>query len=59
VTGVIAVDVDELRRTDGKGGDGLKHPLYAEVPQLGLRGEPEPAELLTVDFDSIGVKGLV
>ena len=49
VAGVIAVDVDALYRTDGLGGDGLKQPLLAAVPQPGAEGTVSAAELLLLD----------
>jgi len=49
VAGVIAVYVDALYRTDGLGGDGLKQPLLAAVPQPGAEGTVSAAELLLLD----------
>jgi hypothetical protein len=51
VKGVISVDVDELYRTDGKGGNGLEKPLPAFIPP-----EAESAELLTLDSDLTNLK---
>lgn len=46
VSGVIGVDVDLFHRTDGDE-DNLER-LPAGAPRSGLRGVPEPAELLTL-----------
>lgn len=55
VPGVVSVDVDTLERIDGKGGDGLKHPLIAEVPKAGAQGDTLAAELLLIDKNSIKI----
>ncbi len=55
VSGVVSVDVDTLARTDGKGGNGLKQPLYAEVPKAGAAGDVLAAELLLIDINSINI----
>lgn len=58
VAGMVAVDVDALYRTDGLGGDGLKQPLSAAVPQPGAEGTVSAAELLLLDpgpFSNLGV----
>lgn len=55
IPGVKAVDVDELKRTDNKGGDGTKQPLPAGLPQLG-ESEVNPAELLMLDLPSLNLK---
>lgn len=55
VSGVVSVDVDILARTDGKGGDGLKQPLIAEVPKAGAEGDALAAELLLIDKNSINI----
>jgi hypothetical protein len=55
VSGVVSVDVDTLERTDGKGGDGLKKPLIAEVPKAGAGGDTLAAEMLLIDKNSIKI----
>jgi len=52
VSGVVSVDVDTLVRTDGKGGDGTKQPLIAEVPKAGYEGDFIAAEILLIDETS-------
>jgi molybdopterin converting factor small subunit len=49
VPGVVAVDVNLLRRADFVGGDGLLNPLPAAAPQAGAGSAVLPAELLTLD----------
>lgn len=49
VPGVLAVDVNQLNRTDSLGGDGLKNPLPAAAPQAGSDATVLAAELLTLD----------
>src|SRR5262245_23551500 len=46
VAGVVAVDVDRLRRTDGVGGSGLDQPLPAAVPEPNSLSGADAAELL-------------
>jgi hypothetical protein len=53
VDGVVAVDVDELSRTDGIGGGGLQQLLPAAGPQVGAQGEVLAAELLLLDPNSL------
>ena len=48
VGGVVAVDVDGLRRTDGVGGSGLVSPLPAALPQATSLDGAQAAELLTL-----------
>jgi hypothetical protein len=48
VPGVVAVDVDRLRRVDGVGGSGLVQPLPAAVPQPSSLAGADAAELLTL-----------
>jgi Baseplate J-like protein len=48
VSGVVAVDVDRLVRTDGVGGSGLDQPLPAAVPQPSSLADADAAELLTL-----------
>jgi predicted phage baseplate assembly protein len=55
VSGVISADVNLLERMDGKGGDGLKQPLIAEVPKAGTEGDVLAAELLLIDKNSINL----
>lgn len=55
VSGVVSADVDILARTDGKGGDGVKQPLVAEVPKAGAEGDAFAAELLLIDINSINI----
>ena len=56
IQGVIAVDVDGLYRTDGKGGDGTKQPLSAAIPQACAETEAMAAELLTIDLNFLDLK---
>lgn len=56
IQGVIAVDVDELYRTDEKGSDGTKQPLPAAVPQAFAETEAKAAELLTIDLNFLDLK---
>jgi len=56
IQGVIAVDVDGLYRTDGKGGDGTKQPLSAAIPQACAENEAMAAELLTIDLNFLDLK---
>ena len=53
VQGVIAVDVDTLRRTDNIGGSGLVRPLPAALPQATSLTGTLAAELLTIADDPI------
>ena len=53
VPGVIAVDIDQLRRTDNVGGSGLLAPLPAAMPQAGALASTLAAELLTLADDPI------
>ncbi len=53
VTGVIAIDVDSLARTDGVGGNGLLQPLPAALPEIGSLAGSQAAELLTLRSDPI------
>jgi hypothetical protein len=55
VSGVVSVDVDTLERIDGKGSDGLKQPLIAEVPKAGAEGDALAAEMLLIDENSINL----
>ena len=48
VPGVVAVDVNALRRLDQVGGADVQPRLPANVPQPGSGGAPSPAELLTL-----------
>ena len=53
VAGVVAVDVDTLRRKDNVGGSGLVNPLPAALPQAGSLTATLAAELLTLAPDLI------
>jgi hypothetical protein len=53
IPGVVAVDVDTLRRTDNVGGNGLVAPLPAALPQAGSLTATLAAELLTLAADPI------
>jgi len=53
VAGVVAVDVDILRRKDNVGGSGLVNPLPAALPQAGSLTATLAAELLTLAPDPI------
>jgi predicted phage baseplate assembly protein len=53
VAGVIAVDVDTLRRKDNIGGSGLVQPLPAALPQATSLTGTLAAELLTIADDPI------
>ena len=55
VPGVVAVDVNELRRTDTAAFDGLLAPLPAALPQVGAAATVAPAELLTLDVAQLTV----
>jgi hypothetical protein len=55
VPGVIAVDLDELCRTDGIGGSGLEQSLPSGMPEEGNDGQMQGAEILTVDPGSINI----
>ncbi|MCB0158134.1 MAG: hypothetical protein KDD83_08370, partial [Caldilineaceae bacterium] len=55
VPGVVAVDVNELRRTDTAAFDGLLAPLPAALPQVGAAATVAPAELLTLDAAQLTV----
>jgi predicted phage baseplate assembly protein len=59
VAGVVAVAVDALYRTDGLGGDGLKQPLSAAVPQPGAGGTVSAAELLLLDPGPLSDMGVM
>jgi predicted phage baseplate assembly protein len=59
VPGVVAVDVDELTRIDGIGGDGLAGPLPASLPQIGPDGSLLAAELLVLDPRPVDLKGVL
>jgi predicted phage baseplate assembly protein len=48
VAGVVAVDLDLLRRTDNVGGSGLVNPLPAALPQANTLSGTLAAELLTL-----------
>ena len=48
VAGVVAVDLDILRRTDNVGGSGLANPLPAALPQANTLAGTLAAELLTL-----------
>jgi predicted phage baseplate assembly protein len=48
VSGVVAVDLDLLRRTDNVGNDGLLNPLPAALPQANTLSGTLAAELLTL-----------
>lgn len=56
IQGVIAVDVDDLYRTDRKGGDGTKQPLSATISQACAETEAMAAELLTIDLNFLDLK---
>jgi predicted phage baseplate assembly protein len=56
IQGVIAVDVDELCRTDEKRGDWTEQPLIASVPQARAETEAMAAELLTIDLNFLDLK---
>lgn len=56
IQGVIAVDVDELCRTDEKCGDWTEQPLIASVPQACAETEAMAAELLTIDLNFLDLK---
>ena len=58
VSGVVAIDLDELTRLDGIGGDGLAGPLPAASPQVGDDGSLLAAELLVLDPRPIDLKGV-
>ncbi len=51
--GIVAVDVDTLRRADNVGGNGLIAPLPAALPQAGSLTQTLAAELLTLSADPI------
>ena len=53
------IDLDELARTDGIGGDGLARPLPAALPQVGLFGLLFAAELLVLDPRPVDLKGVL
>lgn len=53
VAGVVAADVDTLRRKDGLGGSGLLNPLPAALPQATSLESSLAAELLTLADDPI------
>ncbi len=53
VTGVVAVDIDALDRTDGVGGSGLDQPLLAGLPETASLAGSQAAELLTLGSDPI------
>ena len=53
--GIVAVDVDVLRRTDNVGGSGLIAPLPAALPQAGSLVTTLAAELLTLAADPIAL----
>jgi predicted phage baseplate assembly protein len=59
VPGVVAVDIDELRRTDGIGGDGLVQPLPAALPQIDDTGSLLAAELLILDPRPVALRGVL
>ena len=48
VPGVLAVDIDQLKRTDNISNDGLKNPLFAAAPQPISNTTVLAAELLTL-----------
>jgi predicted phage baseplate assembly protein len=56
VPGVMSVNVYELRRIDGKGGDGLKRPLPATMPKAGANTEMLAAEILMLDSHALNLK---
>ena len=56
VAGVIAVDVNVLRRTDTNVFDGLRSPLPAARPQVGDLTAVAPAELLTLDSAQLALR---
>jgi hypothetical protein len=53
VAGVVAVDVDQLRRTDFVGGFGLVATLPSSLPQADSLSNTLPAELLTLSSDPL------
>ena len=53
VLGIVAVDVDLLRRTDNIGGSGLFNPLPASLPQAASLANTLAAELLTLSTNPI------
>ena len=53
--GVVAVDVNVLRRTDTAAFDGLLAPLPAALPQVGAAATVAPAELLTLDVAQLAL----
>jgi hypothetical protein len=53
VPGVVAVDVNLLRRVDQGGGDAVQPRLTAGAPQTGVGGALSPAELLTLTAGDI------
>ena len=55
VEGVLAVDVNALKRSDGVGGSGLIQPLPAALPSLGNGDVVLAAELLTVNAAGVSV----
>jgi predicted phage baseplate assembly protein len=59
VPGVVAIDLDDLRRTDDIGGDGLVQPLPAALPQIGEDGSLLAAELLILDPRPVALKGVL
>jgi predicted phage baseplate assembly protein len=59
VPDVVAVDLDELARTDGIGGDGLAGPLPVALPQVGRFGRLFAAELLVLDPRPVDLKGVL
>lgn len=58
VPGVVAIDLDDLRRTDGIGDDGLLRPLPAALPQID-DGSLLAAELLMLDPRPVALKGVL
>lgn len=52
VPGILMVNVNELKRIDGQGGDGRVSPLAAAYPKPGSDMDITPAELLMIDMDS-------
>jgi len=53
IPGVVAVDIDELYLFDQT--PQLQQRLRSDVPQIGLRTEIEPAQLLLLDPAPLGL----
>jgi len=58
VRGVIGVNVTELERLDGVGGEGLVSVLTAAASQISADGAGLGAELLTLDPGPLQLAGI-